>query len=194
MHACWDMRNKMAYDCPMKEQHLVYKAEESQFIENVQRLREAKGWSQGELARQMANDGWDGFHQTTISRIEKGQRPIRLAEARALARILGSQVGLMIAPAREADALEELALNIGHMRIARRRIWNEVETLEQYRFSLGLLIEAVEKISQDDWERLGLWEFVAQMVVQASHMQKWSPLEIIGEAMGIPDGKHPEEA
>lgn len=58
------------------------------FAENVRARREELGVSQGEIARRMARRGWDGFHQTTISRIEKYERPVRLGEAQALAEVL----------------------------------------------------------------------------------------------------------
>lgn len=72
--------------------------EEARFAASVQRLREQAGISQTALARQMSEAGWSGFHQTTISRIEKGVRPVRLGEARALARLLGSSVPTMYSP------------------------------------------------------------------------------------------------
>lgn len=177
----------------MTDQQRVHQAEEAQFVENVQRLRELKGWSQGELARRMADAGWDGFHQTTISRIEKGQRPVRLAEARALAQVLESQVGTMIAPPPEAAILESLSHNMGMMRLARKRIWAQLEELNDHKLNLKMLVDEVDRIPQEHWERLGLWEAVTQMVVQASHMQNWSPASIIGEVMGGPNGVDPEE-
>ena len=72
--------------------------EEARFAASVQRLREHAGISQTALAKQMSEAGWSGFHQTTISRIEKGVRPVRLGEARALARLLGSSVPTMYSP------------------------------------------------------------------------------------------------
>ena len=170
----------------------VYQAEESQFAENVQRLREDRGWSQGELARRMVADGWEGFHQTTISRIEKGQRPVRLAEARGLARVLGSQIGIMTAPPPESAILESLASEIGMMRLARKRIYAGFATLEEQRARLQSLIDKVEEIPQEQWERLGIWDAIAQMVVQASHMQKWTPETLVQEMMEHRHGQYPE--
>lgn len=72
--------------------------DESWFIENMKTLRERKGWSQGELARRVSDLGWEGFHQTTISRVEKGERPVRLAEARGIAAALDATVAQMTSP------------------------------------------------------------------------------------------------
>lgn len=70
--------------------------EERNFIANMKRLREAAGLSQGELAQRMNANGWDKFHQTTISRMEKGTQPVRLGEARGIADALGTMIGPML--------------------------------------------------------------------------------------------------
>ncbi|MDV8148535.1 helix-turn-helix transcriptional regulator [Arthrobacter sp. B10-11] len=60
---------------------------EKRVVESLIRLREERGWSQSELARQMVEAGWPKYTQMTVSRTEKGERPIRLDEVGALADI-----------------------------------------------------------------------------------------------------------
>lgn len=69
---------------------------DGRFAANMRAMRAARGWNQSELARRVTNAGTDGFHQTTISRIEAGSRPVRLGEATAIARVLGTTVELMV--------------------------------------------------------------------------------------------------
>lgn len=76
--------------------HGVEQSEETVFAQAVQRLREDRGWSQGELARRMVAAGWDTYSQMTVSRTEKLERPIRLGEALALARVFNVTLPLMI--------------------------------------------------------------------------------------------------
>lgn len=83
--------------------------DEARFVASMKRLREQRGWSQGELARRMAESGWDGFHQTTISRIEKGERPVRLGEAKGIATLLEVPVARMLIPSEEANLLQNLS-------------------------------------------------------------------------------------
>ncbi|OAV78100.1 hypothetical protein AYO52_13635 [Dietzia sp. 111N12-1] len=45
----------------------------------------------------MKERGFDAFHQTTISRVEKGERPVRLGEAVAFADIFGRPLESMLA-------------------------------------------------------------------------------------------------
>lgn len=82
--------------------------DEARFAENMRRRREVNGWSQGELARRMREAGWDAFHQTTISRVENGERPVRLGEARAIAQVLGTGLTMLLQPVEEARLIEDL--------------------------------------------------------------------------------------
>ena len=59
-----------------------------ELAERVAERRRAKGWSQANLVRHARAVGLDNFHQTTISRIEAGTRPMTFGEAITLARLL----------------------------------------------------------------------------------------------------------
>lgn len=98
----------------------------------------------------------------------------------------------MIAPPPEAEIVESLAKNIGLMRLARKRIWAQLEEMNDYKLNLKMLVDDVHRIPQEQWERFGLWEAVTQMVIQASHMQNWSAASVIGEVMEVPHGVDPE--
>lgn len=70
--------------------------EDSRFTHNMIEARQALGWSQSELARKMVEAGWEYFSQMTVSRTEKGERPLRLGEARAIARTFGLTLETML--------------------------------------------------------------------------------------------------
>lgn len=53
----------------------------------VRQFREQRGWSQTEVARRMAAQGFD-MHQTTLAKLEAGSRPTRLNEYAALTSVL----------------------------------------------------------------------------------------------------------
>ncbi|MDQ0117444.1 transcriptional regulator with XRE-family HTH domain [Pseudarthrobacter defluvii] len=65
---------------------------EGRVVEALIDLREERGWSQSELARRMTEAGWPKYTQMTVSRTEKGERPIRLNEAEALAQVFGIEM------------------------------------------------------------------------------------------------------
>lgn len=72
-------------------------------------LREEHGWSQAEVARRMKAYGYT-WHQTTVGRIESGQRPLRLNEVVHVAAMFGvSPIQLLVpstTPARLSEDIE----------------------------------------------------------------------------------------
>lgn len=69
----------------------------------VKALREARGWSQQELAMRMADTGFS-WRQTTVAKTEGADRPIRVNELVHLAAIFGSTVcGLLGSGGHEAE-------------------------------------------------------------------------------------------
>lgn len=65
----------------------VFEWWEKSFGDKVRQWRKARSWSQEDLAQRLTDLGFD-VHQTTVAKIERGGRPLRVAEAVALAQIL----------------------------------------------------------------------------------------------------------
>lgn len=107
--------------------------DESHFVENMQRLREQNGWSQGELARRVTELGFTGFHQTTISRIEKAERPVRLSEARGIADAFGKSLDEMLAVPESESLLHEIRSAVERMRNAETQLWRAADEHESSR-------------------------------------------------------------
>lgn len=59
---------------------------ERDFGEKVKQWRNNCGWSQEQVAAGLRHLGFD-MHQTTVAKIERGTRPLRVAEAVALAHV-----------------------------------------------------------------------------------------------------------
>ena len=72
--------------------------DDGRFAERMQQIRERLGISQGALVGRLRDNGWTKVHQTTVSRIEKGERPVRLGEARAIAAALGVPLSRLVEP------------------------------------------------------------------------------------------------
>ncbi len=68
---------------------------ESTFIHQMERRREAAGWTQTDLARKLKVRGLP-FHQQTIQRIEKGERAVRLDEAFVIAEVFDVSLDAML--------------------------------------------------------------------------------------------------
>lgn len=81
---------------------------EINFATQMRERREAKGWSQTEFARRLSEGGLR-FHQTTVQRVEAGERPLKLTEALVIARVLDARFETMLRGESVEIAYNELA-------------------------------------------------------------------------------------
>ena len=58
--------------------------------------REAKGWSMSQFANELRDAGLPQMHPTTVGRIERHERPLRLDEAVSMAATLGIDLAAML--------------------------------------------------------------------------------------------------
>jgi transcriptional regulator with XRE-family HTH domain len=70
----------------LAERRQIYEHWETSFGEKVRQWRHKRNWSQEDLAERLRQHGFD-MHQTTVAKIERGTRPLRVAEAAAIATI-----------------------------------------------------------------------------------------------------------
>lgn len=68
------------------------------FVTNMKAAREALGWTQARLAEELNKAGVDSISQSAVSRIEKGERDVRLNEARAIAKAFGASLDSFSGP------------------------------------------------------------------------------------------------
>lgn len=121
---------------------------EKAFGEKVRRIRQARGWSQRDLADRLALEGFT-MHQVTLAKLERGERPLRVAEASALATVLGMPPLLMfygLGP--EGSDLRELQVAANNMQKkldaalkALRFMGEAYATAEAEMISFGKLVE-----------------------------------------------------
>ncbi len=72
----------------------------------VRQLRQARGWSQEQLAGRLNLDFGYSMHQTTVAKIEAAARPIRLNEAAAIALIFEVELNDLVYQPTEKDNAE----------------------------------------------------------------------------------------
>ena len=83
--------------------------DDMRFAKNMLARREGKGISQADLVKMLRDNGWSSVHQTTISRIEKGERQVRLGEARVIAEALGVELTQLLLTPHDSSLALELA-------------------------------------------------------------------------------------
>jgi transcriptional regulator with XRE-family HTH domain len=101
---------------------------EQRFAENLRRAREDKKVSQVKLAQEMAARGWH-WHQQTVTRVESGQRMVRLGEALAVAEILDTSMTMLTASTRETSAVSVLGESASRTKRAYEQIAEWTETM-----------------------------------------------------------------
>ncbi|WP_295824167.1 helix-turn-helix domain-containing protein [uncultured Microbacterium sp.] len=112
-------------------------------------LREERGWSQSELSERLAEWGFD-LHQTSIAKLEKGKRPMRVAEMHALAHVFRMPPGAVFFMAYSTNEIGMSALA--------GRIDDTVERMERTKEDLLKHIGYVVDFLADDQRQLN--EFV----------------------------------
>jgi transcriptional regulator with XRE-family HTH domain len=76
---------------------------ERNFVQNLKSARIASGRSQEQLAAAMSKRGFK-WHQATVYKVESGDRPVKLAEAAALAEIVDQRIDELTATPESAHA------------------------------------------------------------------------------------------
>lgn len=84
--------------------------------------REVKRWSQSDLADRMQALGFDSWRQSTVAKVEAGERPLRLAEALAIAGLFETTIPQMVTPdQRLRDSFAETLNRTAEVVAARHR-------------------------------------------------------------------------
>ncbi|KQR86731.1 hypothetical protein ASF96_10445 [Microbacterium sp. Leaf179] len=122
---------------------------EARMADKFRMLREERGWSQSELSDRLAEWGFD-LHQTSIAKLEKGKRPMRVAEMHALAHVFRMPPGAVFFMAYSSNEIGMSALA--------GRIDDTIERMERTKNDLLKHISFVVDFLADDQRQLN--EFV----------------------------------
>lgn len=118
---------------------------EKRFGDTVRNWRNERGWPQEEVARRLAGQGFD-LHQTTIAKIERGARPLRIAEAAALAEVFEMPITAIFGLALPEDRTANLDAQQRELEEARRQVDDSRETLYSVAQRHAYLMAELEKV------------------------------------------------
>lgn len=146
-----DMRRQLspeAAELSIKELALARQRHESwerRFGEALRSWRQERGWSQEDVAERLRHQGFE-MHQTTVAKIERGARPLRIAEAAALVEVFGLPIvailGMGAAPEHTTNPdAQRRELDDARMRLDRSR-----ENLHSAAQQHAQLLAEVEKL------------------------------------------------
>lgn len=121
---------------------------DTNFVANMIRLRTAAGLSQADLVQKLrtAPPGvrWTDVHQTTISRIEKGERQVRFSEAFYIAYALDADAMEMTVTPHQLDAERGVTVSIERVAAGYTTIVQGVYNLDLGRRSLRQELQKLE--------------------------------------------------
>lgn len=187
---------------------------EDHLVANMKAVRERYGWSQGELAKRLQAEGQTQMHQTTVSRIEKRERSVRVDEALTIARVLGKSLEALLEPPKSFGAAERLtalgkaaasaALDLQADVIELR---SQLEALDaEWRqafllldggsesgailLSVRLAMELLGGIKGEEWRHVARESGLGQLVEEADRAFGEGRFVDLMDSSGDDDGKH----
>ncbi|KIU17972.1 helix-turn-helix domain-containing protein [Mycolicibacterium llatzerense] len=139
---------KDAAETSIKELALTRQHHESwekRFGEVVRSWRQDRNWSQDEVAERLRHQGFE-MHQTTVAKIERGARPLRVAEAAALAEVFEMPIMAVFELSLPDDHTTQLESHRIELEQARKRVDESRDTLYSIAQHHASLLAEVEKI------------------------------------------------
>jgi hypothetical protein len=111
--------------------------------------------SQKDVADAMRARGWK-WSQATVWAIEKGERPLRLAEADDLADVLGDSFHGAYSLLRDPDSIA-VEVELGRVRQAHATLVEAMRHYEQARLALATIGDRAEELSLLDHDQIEGW-------------------------------------
>ncbi|WP_139286256.1 helix-turn-helix domain-containing protein [Tsukamurella tyrosinosolvens] len=119
------------------------------FGTNMKRTREALGLSKADLLRWLEGLGWENAHQTTITRIEDGDRAPRLGEAKLIAKALMQPLDSLMAKPEAASLAAAIVQQYQATYAAATRT---VEASESFDSALARLSDLMKELDAEAQE------------------------------------------
>jgi transcriptional regulator with XRE-family HTH domain len=118
---------------------------ERRFGEIVRGWRQDRNWSQEDVAERLRHQGFE-MHQTTVAKIERGARPLRVAEATALAEVFEMPIMAVFELLLPTDQTGDVDTRRRELEQARERVDHSRNNLYGVAQRHGYLLAEVEKL------------------------------------------------
>lgn len=146
-----DMREQLpveAAELSINELALARQRHESwerRFGEALRSWRQERGWSQEDAAERLRRQGFE-MHQTTVAKIERGARPLRIAEAAALVEVFELPTIAILGVTETAGRTSIPDVRRRELEEARKRLDQSRDTLHSVAQQHAHLLAEVEKL------------------------------------------------
>ncbi|AQA02109.1 hypothetical protein BVC93_06340 [Mycobacterium sp. MS1601] len=118
---------------------------ERRFGEHLRGWRQDRNWSQEDVAERLRRQGFE-MHQTTVAKIERGARPLRVAEAAALAEVFEMPIITVLGVEAATDFAASPDTYQRELEQARKRLDHSRENLHSVAQQHAHLLAEVEKL------------------------------------------------
>lgn len=116
----------------------------------MREARQARGWTQADLAREMSELGHP-WRQSTVAKTEAAERPIRVNELWSLAVALGAAVGDLLGSQDDAvRRFHALLAAEGQVENAKELVWDAEDELKRARARLRSAEAKYERLMKGD--------------------------------------------
>lgn len=169
---------------------------------NLLRLRGDR--SQQEIADGMRHQGWK-WSQATVWSVEKGERPLRLAEALSLAKLLFVRLDDLIMQELDGMVIVSLISRMTAIREAREKLRSGIQELAEHREALaGVISFAEASLASGSWTDEASKNKAETLLENAREISSWSlrrvveyvleeeEAELRAQGRGGSNGEHPE--
>jgi transcriptional regulator with XRE-family HTH domain len=119
----------------------------NQFRKRLKAERELRDWSQEDVAKMLSDKGIHGVYATTISKIEAGDRAVRVDELAGIADLFGASLDGLIG--RSLNPARDLTFTLQTFMETVRQSYSQVSSLEASLRSLTLELAAFQFDERD---------------------------------------------
>lgn len=113
----------------------------------MQAERKRQGWTQAGFASDLEASGGPAMHQQTIQKIESGTRPVKLAEANAIAKLLNMRLDDMLDGVAD-NVIEEADKELEQ---AQSKVYQGMADLWARQLVVALVLDAYEAAGINTW-------------------------------------------
>src|SRR6185312_5282971 len=103
---------------------------DKRFGKRVKAKRDARGWSQADMAKMLSDRGIHPMHPTTVAKIEAGDRSVRITEAVGIADLFEVSVDSLLGRKPGAQRSEQTYL-LRALRQSSDQVWAALETIRE---------------------------------------------------------------
>lgn len=114
---------------------------DKRFGERIREEREARGWSQADVARKLSAAGIRPMHPTTVSKIEAAERSVRITEAVGIAELFEMSLDNLLGRPDDSGVVFALTTLCSYAGDAERQI----KRAQEVAADIGDQLEAVEE-------------------------------------------------